>query len=38
IDQRLLVVAKLSLLAHLKKLEAERCVETDGAEQWRLSN
>lgn len=37
IDKRLLVVAKFSLLAHLIKLETERCVETDGAEQWRLS-
>lgn len=36
LDRRLFGMAKLSLLAHLQKLQSERRVETDEAENWRL--
>jgi glyoxylase-like metal-dependent hydrolase (beta-lactamase superfamily II) len=35
LDSRLFRVARLSLQAHLIKLESENCAESDGAEQWR---
>ncbi|HSG62313.1 MAG TPA: MBL fold metallo-hydrolase [Pseudomonadales bacterium] len=35
LDSRLMTFAGMSLLAHLKKLEAEQKAETDGADHWR---